>query len=497
MTNRSLSAVTVRSMAWSGTGIASRALLQLAVLVVLSRQLTQAEYGAATALISVYNLCWLFFENGIGMAVLQRPNLDEARIRTAFTMAIIVSIGVPGTVAILAQPLSSFLSMPALAGALYLLCAGMFVRSFSIISEFLLHRDLNFRRLAITEFVSFGVGFASVAIVAGISGAGMWSIALGQFGYCVMKTLLLSMSRRHPARLLLDWRLLKEMTYFAGGFATGSALATASNEIDKLLVGRILGGASLGIYGRSVQMFLMPTSLLGQVVDRVLFSVLASVKSDPTRVQRAMRDGTAFLSIIVLPASVAVAALAPELIKIILGPEWSNVVELLQILCVCMYLRTSVKVSEGIIRAQGEVYRRSLFYALSTVLVAISTIIGSQWGLVGVTAGIMITTFVFFAIMTGFSLKLSNITVKEYIRIHVPGLLLALVLGIEAVVFLPSLRFAFDSAWLVLLSGGFAAVMTVTVLCFILPKVFLNAESQGIVERLLGRLRSYTQSLGS
>ena len=476
-------------MTWSGIGIASRALLQLAVLVVLSRQLTQAEYGAATALISIFNLCWLIFENGIGMAVLQRPNLDEARIRTAFTMAIIVAVCVPGSVAMLARPLSSFFSMPDLTDALYFLCLGMFVRSFTIVSEFLLHRDLNFRLLAIIEMVSFGIGFASIAILAGISGAGMWSIALGQFGYCVMKTLLLSMSRRHPARLLFDWRLFKEMTYFAGGFAIGSALATASNEIDKLLVGRIMGSAALGIYGRSMQLFLMPTTLLGQVVDRVLFSVLASIKSDPIRVRRAMRDGTAFLSLMVVPASVVIGALAPELVKTILGPGWFDVVELLQILCMGMYLRTGVKVSEAIIRAQGKVYRRSWFYAISTVLVAVGTVVGSRWGLVGVTGGVLAATFVFFAIMTRFSLKLSHVSIDAYMRIHVPALLLALVLAIEAVLFLPILRSAVDSAWLILLSGGLAAVVSVTVLCSALPRVFLNADSRWIIGRVLRVLR--------
>jgi O-antigen/teichoic acid export membrane protein len=488
MTSRSLAHVTFRSLSWSAIGVALRSLSQLVVLIVLSRVLTQSEYGVATLLISIFNLFWAQFEAGIGMAVLQRPNLDDARIRVSFTMALCAGIVVPAVVALLADSLADFFSMPELPGPLYLLCLGMFLRSLTIVSEYLLHRDLDFRRLAIIETFSFGIGFGGVAIAGGLLGAGVWSIAAGQFAYCVLKSLFIGAQKTHTVRPLLSLPLLREMSYFACGFTLGSALATASHEIDKVLVGRFMTSAAVGVYGRAIQIFVMPTSLLGQVVDRVLFSVLASVKSDPARVQKCLKGGTAFFALSILPASVAAAALAPELVRVLLGPGWIEVVEPLQVLCIGMYLRTSVKVSEAIIRAQGAVYRRLSYYALSACLVAVGTAIGYRWGLAGVALGNVIATTVFFAAMTRLSLRFADLSIGTYLGLHVPGMILAAVVGAEALILLPLLRGEFESSWGVLLAGGAVSSGSVLVLCLALPSLFLGSEGRWLVERISGFL---------
>lgn len=487
---RSLFSITLRSMGWSAFGAISRALAQLAVLVVLSRILTQAEYGVATLLISLFNLVWVMFEVGIGMAVLQRPNLDDARIRTSFTMALLAGLIVPTSIALVADRLGAFFSAPALVAPLYLMCVGMFLRSLTIVSEYLLTRDLDFRRLAIIEILSFGSGFGGISIICALNGAGIWSIAAGQFAYCGLKSLLIFRYRWHSPRPLLSLSLLREMCYYASGFACGSAMATASHEIDKILVGRLMGSTMLGIYGRSIQLFLMPTVLLGQVVDRVLFSVLASVKSDPARVRKALRGGTAFLSLIILPGSVVIATLAPELVRALLGPGWTEVVEPLQILCVGMYLRTSVKVSEGIVRAQGAVFRRAYYYGVSTAFVAAGTAIGYRWGLIGVTIGNVLATALFFTQMTRLSLRYAQVRFIDYLYAHIPGFLLALVMAAEALLFLPWLRDLLDnSAWAVLSLGGAAAATSAFVACIAMPKVFLGPDNLWLFKKLLGSLR--------
>jgi O-antigen/teichoic acid export membrane protein len=487
---QSLFQVMLRSMAWSAFGAIFRALAQLAVLMVLSRTLTHAEYGVATLLISFFNLVWVMFEVGIGMAVLQRPFLDEARIRTSFTMALFAGLVVPTSIALFAEKLAAFFSMPALAAPLYLLCVGMSLRSLTIVSEYLLTRDLAFRRLAIVEILSFGTGFAGVSIIGGLSGAGIWALAAGQVAYCGLKSLLLIVCRRHPARPLLSLPLLREMGYYATGFGCGSSMATASHEIDKILLGRLMDSTMLGIYGRSIQLFLMPTVLLGQVVDRVLFSVLASVNSDPARVQKAMRGGTAFFSLIILPGSVVIAALAPELVRVLLGPGWTQVVEPLQVLCMGMYMRTAVKVSEGIVRAQGAVFHRLYYYGVSTAFVAAGTAIGYRWGLIGVTIGNVFATAVFFILMTRLSLRYAQVRVSEYLYAHIPSVLLGLFVATEALLLLPWLRHAFDNNdWAVLSFGGTAAATSAIVACIAMPKLFVGPDSLWLMKKLLGSLR--------
>ena len=490
MANRSISDITFASMVWAGIGIGARTATQLAALMVLSRALTQTEYGVATAALTIFNLCWGMFEAGLGMTVLQRPNMDQPRIHASFTLSVLLGTIVPLSVAAFAGSLAEFFSMPDLEGLLYLLCAGMAVRSLTIVSEYLVQRDLNFRLLSIVETISFGVGFAGVAIVAALAGAGVWAVAMGQFGYCLLKSGLLGFLRPHSVSLTLPPAILRELVYYGVGFGLGSALATASQEADKILVGRLLGSAMLGVYGRAIQLFLMPAALLGQIVDRVIFAVLASVQSEKARVAVALKSGTAFFALIVLPGSAVVGFLAPEIVGVVLGSNWGEVVAPLQILCIGMYFRTSVKISEAILRARGAVYHRVKYYFVYTFLVVMGSLIGYRWGLTGVAVGIVVAVTAFFALMSALALRFAEIGVAEFLRLHVPGLLLTAIIVVEAAAALPSLREHIDSALLILTLAGVAATASAVLLCFLLPRVFIQSDAR----QLIGRLRTFVLS---
>ncbi|TGQ03855.1 oligosaccharide flippase family protein, partial [Mesorhizobium sp. M00.F.Ca.ET.217.01.1.1] len=99
-----------------------------------------------------------------------------------------------------------------------------------------------------------------------------------------------------------------------------------ATQADRLVVGRWLGADALGLYGLSSQLMTTPAVIVGQVLDRVLFPTMALVQEQPARLARAYRSAIAGCALLVLPASVVVAIVAPELVAVILGRGWVGVV---------------------------------------------------------------------------------------------------------------------------------------------------------------------------
>ena len=113
------------------------------------------------------------------------------------------------------------------------------------------------------------------------------------------------------------------MEYGVGQSMARMAVILA-NQADNLVVGRWLGAVALGVYGRAYQLMAVPTSLIGDVMDRVLFPAMSRVQDDPARLAAAFLRGTALLVLATLPVGVVAAILAPEFVAVAFGRDGSR-----------------------------------------------------------------------------------------------------------------------------------------------------------------------------
>src|SRR6185437_7222982 len=162
-----------------------------------------------------------------------------------------------------------------------------------------------------------------------------------------------------PRRLALQSQAFKDLAYFGGGFTVARLANYAAVYGDNVVTGRFLGPAALGYYGRAYSLMSAPAYAFGTVLDAVLFPAMAKVQDDPPRLAAAYRRGVALIALVVLPTSAALILLAPEVIRVALGPHWTAAVAPFQILGIGMLFRTSYKMSDSIARSTGVVYRRA------------------------------------------------------------------------------------------------------------------------------------------
>src|SRR5437773_2724149 len=202
----SLTDRTTRAAQWRLAGAAVGAVAQLAVGVVLARLLVPADFGVMTLAFVVLGLAQPLSDLGIGGAVVQRNELTNRHVRTAFTFSVLLGLAI-ATVMAAAAPLGGFIMRNAsVTSVLRALAAGFAFRGTAVAAGALLRRQLDLRRLFFIETGSYVLGYGVVAVSLALYGYGVWSLVWGW----LLQSLLTSGGQvatvRHSLRPLLAWR---------------------------------------------------------------------------------------------------------------------------------------------------------------------------------------------------------------------------------------------------------------------------------------------------
>lgn len=481
---------TLSGFFWMFLGSGAQAILQLVVLIILARLLTPSDFGVVAAALVVLGFTSIFSQLGVGPAIVQRSSLETEHLQTAFTLSLLFGISLTGLIWLLAPTISGFFRIVELTPIVRLMSIMFVFQSLSIVAESILQRELKFRRLATIEVIAFAIGFGAVGIILAYLGHGVWALVGAYLTQTFLKTVILLFVQTHPKKPKIHKQAFIDLMTFGGGFTLARIGNYVAGQGDNLVVGRYLGPEALGIYGRSYQLMSVPASLFGQVVDKVLFPVMAKVQHHPERLAMAFRRGVALIALMILPTSAVLFFLAPEVVLIMLGSEWNGVVVPFQIFAVGMLFRTSYKMSDSISRATGAVYRRAWRQGIYALMVIGGAYYGQCWGLAGVAFGVLGAITINFLLMAELSLILAKMKWSSFITAHGSAIFLTLILGPETWWLAKSLRELNYSPVELLVISTTVVLMTFFLLARLMPRFALGKDGIWMLQMMLAYLPS-------
>jgi O-antigen/teichoic acid export membrane protein len=484
-TGRGLTDQVVTSGVWvfSGTGV--QGILRLAVLTTLARLLGPPEFGLAAAATVVIAFFRLFTETGIRSSIIQRPDLEERHLRTAFTLCLI--IGVVG--AVITYAIAPFIAvdgfaMPGLTPVIRAMAILLPLQSLGIVASGLLQRELRFSWVIRAEIGSYVIGYAPVGLGMAVAGYGVWSLVGAYIVQEALRTAISIWAAPHAMRPLLDTRAAREFAFFGSGFALARVGNWAALNGDKWVAGRWLGSEALGFYKYAFELTQMISTMFGQVLDKVLFPAMARVQNDVALLGSTYRHGVGLISILVLPISSVLYVLAPEVIHVVLGEGWDAAIGPFQVLSIALLIRSSYVMSDALARATGAVYRRAWRQAIYALAVVSLAWLGQRDGLTALTIGVVTGISVNFLLMARLSMDLAALSWRDIVAAHL-GALPSFVLAIGVSYGVAS--FARGLALPDLAVIGLVATATALALLGALrisPRQLLGADGEGALELL-------------
>ena len=306
----SVSQKAVRSAFWVMAGMGISRVLDLVRTVILVRLLVPADFGvmACRGLSGCRGL--VFTETGVGAAVVQRRDLDDETLNTAWTMQVIRNVLLYGIVWFLAPVAARFYDNPVITPILRVVASAFVCSGFRNIGLIVLSRDLDFRTTEIFQVVTETLGVA-VTVVAAVILHSVWALAIGQVVFAVLKLIgsyVIHPYRPHFAlsgphmRSLFGVRRERDGVRHPG---------VPCNQTDSAVVGKVVGMAGLGFYSLAQNLSNLPVSCISGVLGSVAFPTYATFQRDPARLRATMGEVLWAVTVLAIPASVGLWLLAP------------------------------------------------------------------------------------------------------------------------------------------------------------------------------------------
>lgn len=416
---------TRRGISWSFAGAAATNAMRLVVLTVLGRALTSKDFGVVAAAVSVNVIVYGIRDVGIGLALVQRKQLEPSHLTTAFAVSVYLGAALSALLWLAAPLIGGFYGIPESVDVIRVLALVFFgLRSVATTSRMLCQRAMNFRRIAIVDAAAFLTG-SVVSIACALSGLGPWALVAG---YVVEELIATALYLRlSPPRysLAVDRARLRELLRFGVSQSAIQSTNVVATYGDNFVVGHVLGATHLGYYSRAYDLIKFPSMVFDAIVGNVLFPAFSRLQDDRRALATHFRR-TAFVNaLVLLPASAAIIVLAPEAIRLLMGPGWGDMVLPFRILSVTILLRTNLKLGGLLAQAAGAVHAVAAAYAVYMVVVVGGALITVRWGIAGVavSTALAITTVSLHCCLL--AMRCSELSLGRFLRAHVPGALLA------------------------------------------------------------------------
>jgi PST family polysaccharide transporter len=157
--------------------------------------------------------------------------------------------------------------------------------------------------------------------------------------------------------------------------------------LDNLTAGRVLGQTALGFYGLAWTLANVPLEKVTSLVTTVVPSYLAAVQNDHAALRRYLRTLSEAIALLTFPATIGLALVAHELVPLLLGHKWINMIPPLEILCLYAGFRSVMALVSNVLVAVGNARFVMWNHLAAVVILPIAFYIGSRWGTRGIAWG--------------------------------------------------------------------------------------------------------------
>ncbi len=390
-------------------------LVSAGVFLLLARLIEPAAFGLA-ALAQVYLMVvQTLSDQGLTTALIQRAEIEEAHKDSAFWANLAVGLGLMLLTIAFADGLAGVYGEPRLAPVLRWYSLAPLLASLSVVQVALARRELRFRELALRQTAGAVMG-GVVGVAMAFAGMGVWAL--------VGQGLVTQATGVAVLWAIVDWRprLVFSRRHFRQLFAFGfNVLATnivriVGGQADRLLLGYFFGAADVGYYSVAQRLVTIVTDFVAGSTERAVVPLFARIQGEKERVARGLLTAQRLLSLIVIPAFVGLAAVAPALIRVGVGGQWEPSILPTRILAFFSLAYCLGFFFGHVVTALGRPTLR-LGVVLGQALVqAALSLLGVRYGIPGVAGAMAAAQIVFYGVELMVLRRLVRFSIPGYLR---------------------------------------------------------------------------------
>lgn len=407
--------------------------LQFVTSVIISRFfLRPEEVGLFSVALAAAMILSIIQDFGLFRYIGKHPTADEDTVRSCTVIAVIFALFLALLIIGISWPVAAFYSEPRLGPILVLIGLSYVFVPWATVPLALLGRRLDFRRTFIIN-ISGALANSAVALTLAALGFSAESLAWAMIAQTVARAIVAQVAQPTPIRIpfrlngvrdIIRFGSVSTVLYFSGGIGM---------RTPDMIVGRILGMASAGLFSRGAALAAQLHVLVAGAVSSIYYPTFARLRDEGEDLGPYYERVVAAHGAIVWPAMVLLAVLAEPVILLLFGETWAGAAPLLAwvALAECFFVAVPLQMDLPILL--GRMRPLIAFNLADTALSVLTLIGGAMIGLQEAAASRVVYGLGWFLLYVFWIQRLVGFRWAEVLRIYLASAAVAALTAAPAI----------------------------------------------------------------
>ena len=263
-----------KGVAWSFTEKLLSMVVQMAVSIVVARQLAPADFGGMAIMTFFTSVALAIVDSGFSQTLIRKPRPTDEEYHSVLIFNIVVSLVLYGILTAAAYPIAALYNSPefwTIAPVLFLVLP---INSLCVVQTVMYTREFRFALLSKIVFVASLVSGA-VAVDMAIMGCGIWSLVAQRLLMMGIKAVAFWSIRRWHTSARFNFEAIKAMAPFSLRLLATDLIASIYNNVAQLFIGKMHTSSTLGYYSLAQKLKDLPVTSTEQAVQGVTYPALS------------------------------------------------------------------------------------------------------------------------------------------------------------------------------------------------------------------------------
>ena len=418
----------VQSGTWYLMNIVVTKIIGFITFFILARLLDPRDYGVIGIILLVQSVLENVSDPSLGLALTRMKESIESYLDPYWTFEIIRNAVLAVVIFLTAEPIGMFfhfqgpeITMLRWSGILLL------ILPFGNIRQLYLAKDLQFDKIFFRDIVVQTSFTLAAVCFAFFVQASAWALFFGYAVSYIASDLMTYLLYRSRSVLSFRFKRLWDLVGYSKWVYGQGLLDMFMVQFDKIIVGRLLDPASLGLYSKGKDLASTTTSIMSSIISKVGFSAFAKLQDQMDKVRTGFLMSIDVLLLGGLPVTLLLLIEGGSIVNLLLGPKWIGLVVVLKVFAFGNLFFAFVRIVNPLLSALGRPDVSFKTNLIQTIISIPLMFIGyTLYGMNGL-AGALAATWIFLLMYVMLKARpVLNIPVRAFVPAIVSGSLASL-----------------------------------------------------------------------
>lgn len=377
--------------------------------IILARLLAPEDFGVIAMCMIIIAFLEVFTSFGFDINIIQRKIVNDEVLNSAWTLKLILGITLSVVLTSISGGVGLYYQDERLAELTLVLSLLPFINSLQNIGFILYRKDIDLAKEFPLEFYSKLISFI-VTITCAFILKSYWALVVGMYVNSLSKVFISYIM--HPYRPKLHLSEAIGLFKFSKWLLLNNLLVFFNHKITDIIIGKEGDAEQLGYYTVGYEISNLPTTELLFPISRSIFPGYAKIKESKKELRDLFVKITKIIVFLSAPICFGIAITANEIVTIILGDKWFDIIPIISILAFYGFTRCAVQNIGSLFLVLNKPHI-STFISLGRLIVIIPFLVYSvkNFGAIGASVTILIASI--------FTMPISFFIVQRFIPVSV------------------------------------------------------------------------------